>query len=445
MLPIQPIYGLSVVGVPLLLYAFLCLYQGKHVALSFLLVVFFGLTTHLVLIGYVALGLWAVSLPGMAVRKKPLKLPALGFLLLLSCYLLVNRQLFEELLLGRSSYVSHRTEQISGAMPFWSSAWEMFWNSGQHANSLHKFLVLPILLMLAAGLCLYRRMESRERRRFAAAVCGFLMLVGIALGYGVCVSSLVVDFQNRSGGFLHYFSPERFYLLYPAAWYLEFALCASPLWGRCRGGAGEGTRRSMFAGCILLAALLWPVMQEIKYNSYFYMNVNQINNGSGITGYITWESFYAEELMEKIDRAIGRDKSTYRIAHIGISPAPALMYGFYTADGYSNNYPLEYKHKFRRVIEKELEKTPETAVYFDTWGSRCYLFNAESGTAYMAGKRAGVFYQDLEYNMGALKELGCEYLFSCGEILNAQELGLEWMGCFETEESYWGIWLYRVW
>ena len=54
--------------------------------------------------------------------------------------------------------------------------------------------------------------------------------------------------------------------------------------------------------------------------------------------------------MQEIDDAIGRDKSTYRVAHLGISPAPALMHGFYTVDGYSNNYPLEYKHRFREVI-----------------------------------------------------------------------------------------------
>lgn len=60
--------------------------------------------------------------------------------------------------------------------------------------------------------------------------------------------------------------------------------------------------------------------------------------------------------MQEIDDAIGRDKSTYRVAHLGISPAPSLMHGFYTVDGYSNNYSLEYKHRFREVIAAELEK-----------------------------------------------------------------------------------------
>ena len=436
MLPIQPVYGLSVMGVPLLLYVFLCLYQKKHVFLSFLSILFFGLTTHLVLIGYVALGLWVLALLWMAVRRKLTKLPILGFLWLLAIYLAVNRRLFFELLLRKGSYVSHREEQISGASPFWNTTWDMFWNSGQHAPSFHSFLVVPILVLLVAGGFLYRRMEKHVRQRYVSAVAGMIMLAGIAVCYGICKLSPVTDFRNSSSGFLRYFQIERFYWLYPAGWYLEFVLCVSLMWNTLK--------NTRLLQLVVLAVVFLPTLQELKANSYFYMNVNQINNGSGITGYISWESFYAEDLMEDIEKAIGRDMSTYRIVHLGINPAPALMHGFYTADGYSNNYPLEYKHRFRKAMERELEKSPDTAVYFDTWGSRCYLFNAESGTAYMLGKNWHIVYENLEFDMDALKDMGCEYLFSCGEILNAEELGVELMGYFETEDSYWGIWLYEI-
>lgn len=436
MLPIQPVYGLSVMGVPLLLYSFLCLYRKKHIFLSFLLVFFFGLTTHLVLIGYVALGIWALAILGLAGKHKLTKLPVLGFISLLVIYLGVNYRLFLELLLGKGSYVSHREEQLSGASPFWNTVWDMFLNSGQHAASLHKFLILPILAMLAAGAFLYRRMEKKIRQQYIAAAAGLVLLVGIAFFCGICRSAPIVNFRNGCSGFLRYFQPDRVYWLYPAGWYLEFALCASFLWHVIKGA--ETIK------CLALLALLLPALQEIKVNSYFYMNVNQINNGSGITGYISWESWYAEDLMAEIEQAIGRDMSTFRVVHLGMSPAPALMHGFYTADGYSNNYPLEYKHSFRRAMERELEKSPDAAVYFDTWGSRCYLFNGESGTAYMIGKDSHFVYRNLELNMEALKSLNCEYLFSCGEILNAEETGLELMGYFETEESYWGVWLYKI-
>lgn len=55
MLPYQPVYGLSIVGVPLLCFCFIQLCNREHIGWSIVGIVYFGLTTHLVLIGYVAL------------------------------------------------------------------------------------------------------------------------------------------------------------------------------------------------------------------------------------------------------------------------------------------------------------------------------------------------------------------------------------------------------
>ena len=53
-------------------------------------------------------------------------------------------------------------------------------------------------------------------------------------------------------------------------------------------------------------------------------------------------------------------------------------------------------------------------------------------------------YENLAFDMNTLRELGCEYLFAGGEILDAAQMGLEPMGYFETETSYWGILLYQL-
>lgn len=278
----------------------------------------------------------------------------------------------------------------------------------------------------------------RERNLYFAALAGFVGLFLIAVFYGVCNSEPAAEWRNTMHGFFRYFQMNRFYWLYPAGWYLEFALAFRVFWGE------TNIENAKLIKLLILFAVLLPTMQQIKVNSNFYRNVNQINNGSGITGYITWENYYAEDLMEELENAIGRDMSTYRIAHLGISPCPSLMHGFYTVDGYSNNYPLEYKHRFRQVIAEELEKSEATRVYFDTWGSRCYLFNAGTGNYYMIRKNSDIKYENLAFDMNTLRELGCEYLFAGGEILDAAQMGLEPMGYFETETSYWGIWLYRL-
>ncbi len=413
-LPLYSIYGLSEFGIPLVAYAFLCLWKRKNIVLALLLTLLFGLTSHLVYTGYVVLGLWLLALVIAALQKRENKWPIVGFAGLLAIYVGVNWSLILEILIGDSSYVSHREEMVSSATPFFETFWSLFRNSAQHAP---------------------------DRTIYKAAVINFLFLIGIALFYAFCYMTVIVDWKNSVTGFLHYFQIQRVYWLYPAGWYYEFVLAAAVLWRTKVSYVGS---RMLSGKLVIFLICLLPTLQLLKVNSGMYLNVNQINNGSQITGYISWESWFAEDLMQEIDDAIGQDKSTYRVAHLGVSPAPALMHGFYTVDGYSNNYPLEYKHKFREVIAAELEKNEEVRVYFDRWGNRCYLLNSITGNYMELQKGNTLVYEGLEFDMKALRELGCEYLFSGAEIGDAERMGLKLMGYYETEKSYWGIWLYRL-
>ena len=451
MLPSPPVYGLSVTGIPMLLCCVLWLFRKKHRILSFALILLFGLTTHLVLTGYAALALWGLALAWEEIRHRGRKrqgrwLPWIGMGWLAGIYIFVNRSLFWELILKNGSYVSHREELVNQAMPFWKTVGSVFLDSAQHAESFHRYFILPILILLAVGGFRCRRAEDAMRRRYRAALGGMAALVLIAVFYGICKWQPVVDWKNSVSGFPRYFQAERFYWLYPAGWCLELILCFSLWWDFPYGGKGkwQGRLNASLVKLLVLAVIFLPAWKQLKEETYLFLNINQMNNGSEVTGYISWESYYAEDLMQELEDAIGRDMASYRVANLGISPAPALMHGFYTVDGYSNNYPLEYKHRFRRVIAAELGKNEAVRQYFDQWGSRCYLFNSASGTSWMLGKRQQVIYEDLEFDMDALRDLGCEYVFSCGLIRNAEELGAECLGYFETDSSYWGIWLYQL-
>lgn len=438
-LPLYPVYGLSEFGIPLILYGALCLWKQKNVIWGLLITVVFGLTSHLVYTGYVVLGFWVIALVYALAKKKKNQWFPIGFAVLFAIYVLVNRTLIREILFGTGSYISHREEMVSSATPFFETFWNVFQNSAQHAPSLHKYLILPIVLFLILGA--FCKKEETDRNIYKAAVINFLFLIAIALFYAFCHLTAVVDWKNNATGFLHYFQMHRVYWLYPAAWYLEFAWAAAVPW---RTKVPHMDARMRVGKLAVILICLLPTLQLLKVNSGMYLNVNQLNNGSGITGYISWESWFAEDLMQEIDDAIGRDKSTYRVAHLGISPAPSLMHGFYTVDGYSNNYPLEYKHRFREVIAAELEKNEEVRVYFDLWGNRCYLFNSITGNYMQLKKGNTLVYEGLEFDMDALRELGCEYLFSGAEIGDAERLGLELVGYYETDDSYWGIWVYCI-
>lgn len=61
-LPLYPVYGLSEFGIPLVAYAFLCLWKRKRILPALMCTLLFGLTSHLVYTGYVVLGLWLLAL-----------------------------------------------------------------------------------------------------------------------------------------------------------------------------------------------------------------------------------------------------------------------------------------------------------------------------------------------------------------------------------------------
>ncbi|MBM6972264.1 hypothetical protein H6A17_14720, partial [Mordavella massiliensis] len=90
--------------------------------------------------------------------------------------------------------------------------------------------------------------------------------------------------------------------------------------------------------------------------------------------------------------------------------------GLSCIDGYSNNYSVSYKHEFRKIIGKELEKNENLKTYYDGWGNRCYLFAAEIPYMYTIHKDSGIVLKNLNLDVSALKELECDYLLSAVEI-----------------------------
>ena len=53
-------------------------------------------------------------------------------------------------------------------------------------------------------------------------------------------------------------------------------------------------------------------------------------------------------------------------------------------------------------------------------------------------------YQDLELDVTQLSVMGCEYIFSAMEIVNAENLKLSLEGIFETPDSYYKVYTYSL-
>ena len=156
--------------------------------------------------------------------------------------------------------------------------------------------------------------------------------------------------------------------------------------------------------------------------------------------------FFAEDIFTQIESAIGKPQESYRVVSVGIYPAAAAYNGFYCLDGYSNNYPLEYKHIFRQIMEGELNKNDYVRYLFDNWGNRCYITTAEQANYYTFEKKWNSVIYDLDLNTDKLKEMNCQYVFSAAYLMNAEEMGLSLLreAPFETEKSWYHIYVYAI-
>ena len=113
---------------------------------------------------------------------------------------------------------------------------------------------------------------------------------------------------------------------------------------------------------------------------------------------MSFRDYYAVDVLDQVQEYIydnfGERPEDYRVVSLGIDPAAALYHGFYCLDGYSNNYSLEYKHRFREIIAPELAKSEYLEDNFDHWGNRCYLFSAEC-PGYYTIQKGGILFSEL--------------------------------------------------
>lgn len=429
-LPFYSVYGLCVAGIPLLCYSFWKLTQQENIILNLLAVLFYGLMSSFVLVGYAVVGILFVYCLLLIIRKKKALWVIVATLGLTFYYIGTNLELVLQVLGKGGTVVSHKTELVLSPLPFWKTVGDLFFNGTGHAASYHKWMIVPLVLILFSCGIRYSKLNKVMRRQFLLLCSLVGSVVFIALFYGFYHMEPIVRLRGTIGGPAVYFQIDRIYWFYPFLWYTILAVLIVLLMEHYKEAVGK---QKIFRGTVTVVCLLLAA-GTVLWNSDFKKNIRQIVNPP-TSNAVTFEKFFAEPVFEQIKAQIGKEQSAYRVGSIGLHPAAAAYNGFYTVDGYSNNYELSYKHLFRKVIGTELEKSPELKTYFDDWGNRCYLFSSELGMNFYFPKEAGVTVKKLEFDIDALKELGCDYLFSAVEIENAKQLGLVFQGRFETEEA----------
>lgn len=466
-LPFLPVYGLSQYGIPMLI--FLLLYAmekktGKAVFSSLLYGIFYSLNSSLVLVGFGILGSIIVWMILLLIRreKKACGCMALVWSGMLVTYVLENMTLILQTLGLSDTYVSHKTEYTLFPEAYAGGFLGAFINGGQHSEDFHKYFLW--LILLEAVCCLlpfvYKRIEpakadmKNKYRKIHRIMC-ICILVNACYAFIAALwnGSIGVTLRVKFGA-LGAFQMDRLLWIAPCLWYLAFACGLALLAGiiiqrRSINISGKSSAAFIVLRPLILpaAVLITVIGGKILLESNLKPNLQKVINPE--YGAISFNDYYAVGVMDEVDALImeltGKTQDEYRVVSLGIDPAAALYHGFYCLDGYSNNYPLEYKHEFRSIIASELDKNGYLTEYFDGWGNRCYLFSAEC-PGYYTIEKGGFYFQNYSIDIEALKSMGGEYIISAAYIANAEELGLVLLNeePFETADSYYRIYVYGL-
>ncbi len=473
LMPFYPVYGLCIPGQPLLFFAVLALFDKERrsaVSSSFprkagyyfstdsifyyLIIFFYGISSSLVLAGFACLLLLGGSalihtITALRLKKRGSLSLWFSLIVLLASYISVNSGLIRQVLFPGNTYISHKTEMVLSPQNFSDYFKEAFTTGISYAQSFH--LVLFILMLFCLLLFFMNAVVKKEslfsgsdKLPLLKALRVLLFIFLICLFYAFYHGHFITEIRNISGGILKTFNLDRVCWLLPTAWCILAGYLLSFIADlREHKTAARSCSLCLKYGIISATLGIWGI--TVLLHSPLRPNLSKLLKGGDYYA-LDWDRFFAEDIFSQIDSAIGKPKDSYHVISIGIYPAAAAYNGFYCLDGYSNNYPLEYKHTFRRIMEDELEKSDYIRDFFDNWGNRCYITTAEQANYYTFEKKWNSVIYDLDLNTDVLKELDCRYVFSAAYLMNAEEKGLTLLreAPFETEGSWYHIYVYVV-
>ncbi|MED1203808.1 DUF6044 family protein [Heyndrickxia acidicola] len=416
--PFWPSGMLSILGMPLALWAFLNIRNGSRSWKNFAVLTILPFLSSFIL-GFCfflsVLGIfWAVD----AWRAKKWNGVFLLSILYMTCiYLLIDYRLVVSMIVP--SGLTNRNEFVesdNGLMDSLSLTIRNYVLSHNQDRTESAVVIMPLTL-IALGIVLVKKEWRKEKLFIGLHILNFVLSLWYAFWFFEGWQPL-----KDHIAILTTFNFGRFHYLRPGIIYVLFAISLRILWRMGKWGH--------IAVTVLLAAQLWmiiPTNEQINYSDD-----------------PSYKQYFAQQQFTDIKNYIGLPQSQYRVVSIGIHPDIAQYNGFYTLDTYNNFYPLSYKHQFRKIIAPELNKSPELKSYFDQWGGRCYIFVSELGEHYMYSKYSNVKIKHLQLNTAVLKQMGGRYVLSAVPILNAKQNHLAFEKSFNSKDSWWEIYLYKV-
>lgn len=478
LLPFYAVYGLCIPGEPLLMLALIDIWGNKSdttiidgkkptvksCIVMWITIAIYAACSSLALVGYVWVFIFFVFAVMSLIRKKNRVAGITSFVVITAVYVIENMSLVTNMLGITEGYVSHKSEVVRNSADFLTGFWNNMVFGADYTEGKQQYY-LPLIILAgiifavqkgvtrkAAKAVNDEKQENSDhlndfRMNRDISIQGRYLITGIAVNFVIAVlasiysSKPVVDIINSLSGTLHDFNLGRIVWVMPAVWVCLLGISVSLLYDICRLHAKKVLR-------IIAAAVSTVAVILMCFNAFLSSDLksNVVKLIKGDDYYMmTWRQFFAEDLFEEVDKVIGLPKDEYRVVSLGIYPAAAAYNGFYCLDAYSNNYDVEYKHEFRKVIAPQLEKNIYLRQWFDDWGNRCYIVINEVSNYFTLEKKWTPYTYDNELDFDQLRSMGCHYLISASYLLDSEELGLKLLNeePIQTEGSWYRLWVYE--
>lgn len=423
LLPIFTIYGASILGQSLLLWACLNLLNKKKQLISFIIVGLYPFYAHFIVVGiFVVVAFFLVGIIRLVLFKKSISLNfCLGGVFLCTTFVIANHSLLFDVLL--STTPSHREEMVLYTNSFWETISSI---ASQLTSGLYHSGVMNTWLLGLLSLYVITKYK-KTRKTLIPLLLLLLSIIVFDNIYRPFVNTFLADVSLFKKAQLN-----RFGMLLPTCWIL---LVLQLIKSNCV--------KHIWIGLAIVSLIPFTKLPifEIGVNWIRLLtNIEYVENK-----YPSFDAFYAPDLFENIHKHIDQPKENYRVVSVGMHPSVALYNGFHTLDSYQNIYPLSYKKKFRKFIAKELDKNKTLQTYFDDWGHRCYLFSDTlKKTCYLdCHKKTDLGVVDVDFNIEELRKNNVQYIFSTIALQN-KVIPLVLDKTFENSESRWKIYLYKL-
>lgn len=413
-IPLFEIYGISISGIPGLLYVILrSMNGGFRFSYAFYLI-FYAFYSHFFIIGFFITG--GVFIYGLFKRSKVILIISIALGLLYCVFNLPTlfHIIFGEIELNRSSM------NLVSNNWFPDIVFRFFRVLIVGEYHFTQFWFGPILLMITFYSFRYKRYNLAQ----------FIVPI-ILISF---ISTLFSTFELRPFGF----NMSRINVLnIPLSLILILHV--------------KGVF-SKFWRVIFPSIFLFTIGLSLFIEKEFINNIEA--SFSGFTkpnpvNFNSYESFYCPENVSVLKDEL-ESLNYNRVVSVGFHPAILQYSGIKTADVYLNIYPLSYKERFGKFISPELNKSNTLSEYYWSWGNRVYFFasDLEQTCSVNCNQNTSITtINSLDYNSFAAHDLSITHIISSVQINNPIDMGLEYLFDIEADSSnscQYSFFIYRV-